>query len=52
MARKRTKGDPIQFRLALDLDEALQERSKAKNQTPTEYVVTLLTNFLKPKEQK
>jgi len=49
MARKRTKGDPIQFRLPLDLDEKLRERSKTRNQTPTDYVVAMLTNFLSKK---
>lgn len=42
MARQRTKGDPIQFRLPLDVHAHLV--AKAGDKTPAEYLAAIVTS--------
>lgn len=46
MARPKTKGEPIHFRLDIDADTELRKRAEAKGETPAEWTARVLNRHL------
>lgn len=46
MARPRTHGTPISFRLPLDYDELLEQRVKEEGESPAEFVRRIIMKTL------
>ena len=52
MARPRTKGNLIQFRLPIEVDAALVERCAEKGETPSDFVARYIERAVRQQIMK